>query len=121
MAKLVELDTRFHDFIFTKADNERLQQIIGSLVEQVSRFRVTYLRKMCIRDRIISQKIATTPIDQIVRVKDLLRLTFSGEKGVGGYETRGKGRRGYPKGGDAMSRPRQMEMALARKRPGIGH
>lgn len=70
---------------------------------------------------IISQKIATTPIDQIVRVKDLLRLTFSGEKGVGGYETRGKGRRGYPKGGDAMSRPRQMEMAFARKRPGIGH
>ena len=55
VAKLVELDTRFHDFIFTKADNERLQQIIGSLVEQVSRFRVTYLRKPTYHDAIAKE------------------------------------------------------------------
>ena len=55
VAKLVELDTRFHDFIFTKADDERLQQIIGSLVEQVSRFRVTYLRKPTYHDAIAKE------------------------------------------------------------------
>lgn len=55
VARLVELDTRFHDFIFTKADNEKLQQIIGSLVEQVSRFRVTYLRKPTYHDAIAKE------------------------------------------------------------------
>lgn len=45
----------------------------------------------------IVERIAFTPTDQIVSVKDILMHTITGTDGVGGVETRGQMRRGYPR------------------------
>ena len=45
----------------------------------------------------IVERIAFTPMDQIVSVKDILTHTITGTDGVGGIETRGQMRRGYPR------------------------
>lgn len=43
------------------------------------------------------ENIAFTPIDRTVSLKDIIRHTVTGIDGVGGIETRGQMRRGYPK------------------------
>lgn len=45
----------------------------------------------------IVERIAYTPIDQMVSLKDIIRHTVTGTDGVGGIETRGQLRRGYPR------------------------
>lgn len=45
----------------------------------------------------IVERIAYTPIDQMVSLKDVIRHTVTGTDGVGGIETRGQLRRGYPR------------------------
>ena len=45
----------------------------------------------------VVERIAFTPMDQIVSVKDILMHTITGTDGVGGIETRGQMRRGYPR------------------------
>lgn len=45
----------------------------------------------------IVERIAFTPTDQIVSVKDILTHTITGTDGVGGVETRGQMRLGYPR------------------------
>ncbi|MDQ7092777.1 sporulation peptidase YabG [Desulfosporosinus sp. PR] len=45
----------------------------------------------------VVERIAFTPMDQIVAVKDILMHTITGTDGVGGVETRGQMRRGYPR------------------------
>lgn len=45
----------------------------------------------------IVERVAFTPTDQIVSVKDILTHTITGTDGVGGVETRGQLRRGYPR------------------------
>lgn len=45
----------------------------------------------------IVERIAFTPTDQIVSVKDILEHTITGTDGIGGIETRGQLRRGYPR------------------------
>lgn len=45
----------------------------------------------------IVERIAFTPTDQIVSVKDILMHTITGTDGIGGVETRGQMRRGYPR------------------------
>lgn len=45
----------------------------------------------------VVERIAFTPMDQIVSVKDILTHTITGTNGVGGIETRGQMRRGYPR------------------------
>lgn len=45
----------------------------------------------------IVESIAYTPIDRTVSLKDVIRHTVTGTDGVGGIETRGQLRRGYPK------------------------
>ena len=45
----------------------------------------------------VVERIAFTPMDQIVSVKDILKHTITGTDGVGGIETRGQMRRGYPR------------------------
>lgn len=45
----------------------------------------------------IVERIAFTPADQIVSVKDILAHTITGTDGIGGIETRGQMRRGYPR------------------------
>ncbi|WP_105617570.1 sporulation peptidase YabG [Vallitalea okinawensis] len=47
---------------------------------------------------LISERIANTPIDRILKVDEALMFTFTGKQGLGGFETRGKGRKGSPKG-----------------------
>lgn len=42
--KLVAADIKFHDTIFKAAQNEKLQQIINNLREQIFRYRLAYLR-----------------------------------------------------------------------------
>lgn len=43
------------------------------------------------------ESIAFTPIDRTVSLKDIIRHTVTGIDGVGGIETRGQLRRGYPR------------------------
>ncbi|MDP4125416.1 MAG: sporulation peptidase YabG [Bacillota bacterium] len=45
----------------------------------------------------IVERIAYTPTDHIVSVKDILTHTITGTDGIGGVETRGQMRRGYPR------------------------
>ncbi|MDA8228094.1 MAG: sporulation peptidase YabG [Desulfitobacterium hafniense] len=45
----------------------------------------------------IVERIAFTPIDQTISVKELLKHTVTGTDGVGGVETRGQLRKGYPR------------------------
>jgi len=45
----------------------------------------------------VVERIAFTPMDQVVSVKDILMHTITGTDGVGGIETRGQMRRGYPR------------------------
>lgn len=45
----------------------------------------------------IVERIAFTPIDQMVSLKEILNHTITGTDGVGGVETRGQLRRGYPR------------------------
>jgi len=41
--RMVELDTRFHDYLYKASRNERLGQILSSLREQIQRFRTRTL------------------------------------------------------------------------------
>lgn len=45
----------------------------------------------------IVERIAFTPIDQMLSLKEVLQHTITGADGVGGIETRGQLRRGYPR------------------------
>lgn len=45
----------------------------------------------------IAEKVAFTPFNQMVPIKEALNDTVTGVDGVGGIETRGRLRIGYPK------------------------
>lgn len=47
---------------------------------------------------LISERVAATPFDKTCNVDEALLFTFTGKKGLGGYDTRGKARKGSPKG-----------------------
>lgn len=51
----------------------------------------------CLDPVFICEKIAYARIDQIVSITDVIENTITGIKGVGGLQTRGKYREGYPK------------------------
>lgn len=55
---------------------------------------------------ILCAEIAYTPLRERVNVEEAIGLTFSGEAGIGGYDTLGKGRRGYPAGRRKIGAPR---------------
>lgn len=45
----------------------------------------------------IVERIAYTPIDRMVSLKDIIRHTVTGTDGLGGIDTRGQLRKGYPR------------------------
>lgn len=45
----------------------------------------------------LTAKIAYTPINETIRIKDIVAQTITKEEGIGGVQTRGKYRLGYPK------------------------
>lgn len=47
---------------------------------------------------LISERIASTPIDKVLSIEEALTYTFTGKEGLGGFETRGKSRKGSPRG-----------------------
>jgi spore coat assemly protein len=51
----------------------------------------------CLDPVFICEKIAYTNIENIVQIQDVLQNTITGTKGIGGLQTRGKYREGYPK------------------------
>jgi len=51
----------------------------------------------CLDPVLICEKVAYTNIDDIVNIEDVIQNTITGIKGVGGLQTRGKYRTGYPK------------------------
>ncbi|MGL5086096.1 MAG: sporulation peptidase YabG [Clostridium sp.] len=51
----------------------------------------------CLDPVFVCEKIAFTRIDQIVSIQDLINNTITGIRGIGGLQTRGKYREGYPK------------------------
>ena len=42
-------------------------------------------------------KVAYTNIGEVVNIQDVVKNTITGVKGIGGVQTRGKCREGYPK------------------------
>lgn len=46
---------------------------------------------------LVAKKLAKTPIDKILNPADVIDGTITKEKGIGGFETRGALRRGYPR------------------------
>jgi len=51
----------------------------------------------CFDPVLIAEKVAYTPINEVVKIDDLLVNTITGLRGVGGIETRGKFRLGLPR------------------------
>lgn len=51
----------------------------------------------CLDPVFICEKVAYTNINEIVNIEDAIENTITGLKGVGGLQTRGKYREGYPK------------------------
>jgi len=51
----------------------------------------------CLDPVFVCEKIAYTRIDKVVSIMDVIGNTITGIKGVGGLQTRGKYREGYPK------------------------
>lgn len=51
----------------------------------------------CLDPVLVCEIVAYTRIDEIVSIKDVIENTITGIKGVGGLQTRGKYREGYPK------------------------
>ncbi len=51
----------------------------------------------CLDPVLVCERVAYTRIDKIVSIKDVIENTITGIKGVGGLQTRGKYREGYPK------------------------
>ncbi|MBS5969064.1 MAG: sporulation peptidase YabG [Clostridium perfringens] len=51
----------------------------------------------CLDPVLVCERVAYTSIDEIVSIKDVIENTITGIKGVGGLQTRGKYREGYPK------------------------
>ncbi|GAB6169198.1 sporulation peptidase YabG [Clostridium carnis] len=51
----------------------------------------------CLDPVFVCEKIAYTRIDQVVSITDVIDNTITGIKGIGGLQTRGKYREGYPK------------------------
>lgn len=51
----------------------------------------------CLDPVLVCERVAYTRIDEIVSIKYVIENTITGIKGVGGLQTRGKYREGYPK------------------------
>lgn len=51
----------------------------------------------CLDPVFVCEKVAYTTIDQVVSITDVIENTITGIKGIGGLQTRGKYREGYPK------------------------
>ncbi|HIG0360362.1 sporulation peptidase YabG [Clostridium botulinum] len=51
----------------------------------------------CLDPVFLCEKIAYTNISNIVSIEDALENTITGIKGIGGLQTRGKYREGFPK------------------------
>lgn len=51
----------------------------------------------CLDPVFVCEKIAYTRIDKVVSITDVIENTITGNKGIGGLQTRGKYREGYPK------------------------
>ncbi|MBE6062272.1 MAG: sporulation peptidase YabG [Clostridium butyricum] len=51
----------------------------------------------CLDPVFVCEKIAYTRIDKVVSITEVIENTITGNKGVGGLQTRGKYREGYPK------------------------
>ncbi|MEQ8155254.1 MAG: sporulation peptidase YabG [Clostridiaceae bacterium] len=51
----------------------------------------------CLDPVFVCEKIAYTRIDTVVAITDVIENTITGIKGIGGLQTRGKYREGYPK------------------------
>jgi spore coat assemly protein len=51
----------------------------------------------CLDPVFVCEKIAHTNIDKVVSIQEVIENTITGTKGIGGLQTRGKYREGYPK------------------------
>jgi spore coat assembly protein len=51
----------------------------------------------CLDPVFVCEKIAYTNIERVVSIQEALENTITGTKGIGGLQTRGKYREGFPK------------------------
>lgn len=51
----------------------------------------------CLDPVFISEKVAYTNVEKIVSIQDIIQSTITGVEGIGGLQTRGKYREGFPK------------------------
>ena len=75
------------------------QSCYESLLEAGANFASSPNRVLihCLDPVLVCEKIAYTSINEVVSIKEAIGNTITGIKGVGGLETRGKYREGYPK------------------------
>ncbi|HHT37126.1 MAG: sporulation peptidase YabG [Candidatus Wallacebacter cryptica] len=75
------------------------QSHFESLIEAGANFASAPERVMihCYDPVFVAEKIAYTPFTQVVNLPELFYATISGKDGVGGVETRGKLRQGFPR------------------------
>jgi spore coat assembly protein len=51
----------------------------------------------CLDPVFLTEKIAYTNIERVISVREVIKDTITGIDGIGGLQTRGKYREGYPK------------------------
>ena len=71
---------------------ERILDVVANFASSPNRVLIH-----CLDPVFICEKIAYTRIDKVVSITDVIENTITGIKGIGGLQTRGKYREGYPK------------------------
>ena len=76
LVAMAEADEKFHFLIYDAADNEKLQQILTNLKENMYQFRLEYLKNKEARQRLISEHkgiveaIKAHDVEEAVRIMD---------------------------------------------------
>ncbi len=75
------------------------QSLYEAIIEAGANFASSPHRTLihCLDPVFISEKIAYTSIDRYISIEEILENTITGVKGIGGFQTRGKYRKGFPK------------------------
>lgn len=94
--KLREYEPNYDDLIIFAG---ACQSFYERLLESGANFASSPNRVLihCLDPVFICEKLAYTPIDKFIFIGDVLSNTITGFKGIGGLQTRGKYRQGYPK------------------------
>ena len=83
LAEIARQDIDFHELIYMATDNERLQQMLGNLREQMYRYRLEYMKDEQQREKLVQehQEIAEAiQTRNVERAKSAIRLHIDNQK-----------------------------------------